>query len=126
KGMTVAGRAISVTHDADMWTRGQYCCLVTGQIAGTAAALAAMSDVSPDELETAALQHALEQSGVDIGSASEASRQATAYYSNRSGSRAWIWALPVGLLVRQQPNTAIGLFHNAIRPNTHKAGRRRK
>jgi ribulose 1,5-bisphosphate synthetase/thiazole synthase len=68
-GMTVAGRVLSVTHDADMWTRGQYCCLVTGQVAGTAAALAALQGVTPAALEIGALQRALSKSGIDIGSA---------------------------------------------------------
>lgn len=47
EGLTVGGRTLSVTHEADMWTRGQYCCLVTGQVAGTAAALAAQAGITP-------------------------------------------------------------------------------
>lgn len=71
EGMTVAGRVLSVTHDADMWTRAQYCCLVTGQVAGTAAALAALQGILPSALEVPALQRALVESGVDIGEAGE-------------------------------------------------------
>lgn len=66
-GMTVGGRVISVTHDADMWTRGQYCCLVTGQIAGAAAALAATRSLSPAALDVRELQRALVAQSIDIG-----------------------------------------------------------
>jgi hypothetical protein len=69
EGMTVAGRVLSVTHDADMWTRGQYCCLVTGQVAGAAAALAAARGISPSALPVDALQRALVAQGIDIGEA---------------------------------------------------------
>jgi hypothetical protein len=69
EGMTVAGRVLSVTHDADMWTRGQYCCLVTGQVAGTAAALAAAQGITPAALDTKTLQRTLTQNGIDIGTA---------------------------------------------------------
>lgn len=69
EGMTVGGRVLSVTHDADMWTRGQYCCLVTGQVAGISAALAASKGISPGALDVAELQRALVSQGIDIGSA---------------------------------------------------------
>ena len=69
EGMTVGGRVLSVTHDADMWTRGQYCCLVTGQVAGVAAALAAAKGISPSALPVDALQRALIAQGIDIGEA---------------------------------------------------------
>jgi hypothetical protein len=42
-GLVVAGRAISVNHEADGYTRNQPACMVTGQAAGVAAALAAQS-----------------------------------------------------------------------------------
>ncbi len=71
EGLTVGGRVLSVTHDADMWTRGQYCCLVTGQIAGIGAALAAQRGVTPAALDPADLQRVLAGQGIDIGSASE-------------------------------------------------------
>jgi glycine/D-amino acid oxidase-like deaminating enzyme len=41
ENLIVAGRGISVSHEADAWTRNMPCCLLTGQAAGTAAALAA-------------------------------------------------------------------------------------
>lgn len=70
-GMVVGGRVLSVTHDADMWTRGQYCCLVTGQIAGIGAALSAAQGTSPAALDIRTLQRTLVQQGIDIGSAAE-------------------------------------------------------
>lgn len=71
EGMTVSGRALSVTHDADMWTRGQYCCLVTGQIAGISAALAAQNELSPSALDVGDLQRMLFEHGIDIGEVSQ-------------------------------------------------------
>ncbi len=73
EGLTVGGRIISQTHKADAWTRGQYCCMVTGQAAGTAAALAALSNTVPRQLDVSALQRTLIGQGVDIG---EAGREA--------------------------------------------------
>jgi FAD dependent oxidoreductase len=67
--MTVGGRILSVTHDADMWTHGQYCCLVTGQVAGIAAALAASQGVTPSALDVNALQRTLASQNIDIGAA---------------------------------------------------------
>lgn len=84
--MTVGGRAISVTHDADMWTRGQYCCLVTGQIAGIGAALAASSGILPSQLDVPTLQHMLGAQGIDIGEARHLQEQhLTRDMTNRSG-----------------------------------------
>ncbi|WP_316980392.1 FAD-dependent oxidoreductase [Shumkonia mesophila] len=71
EGLLVAGRTLSVTHDADMWTRGQYCCLVTGQVSGVAAALAASRDMSPSVIEVADLQQSLRAQDIDIGEAGE-------------------------------------------------------
>lgn len=71
-GLTVGGRALSVTHEADMWTRGQFCCLVTGQVAGTAAALAALKATTPRQLDVRELQRALLSQGVDIGEVGKA------------------------------------------------------
>ncbi len=67
-GLLAAGRALSQTHQADMWTRGMYCCLVTGQVAGTAAALAATSGVAPPGVSVGDLQDRLSAQGVDLGS----------------------------------------------------------
>ncbi|MCL4370340.1 MAG: FAD-dependent oxidoreductase [Chloroflexi bacterium] len=68
EGLLVGGRTISQLHQADMWTRGMYCCMVTGQAAGTAAALSVKGSVEPRELEVMALQERLAAQGVDLGS----------------------------------------------------------
>lgn len=68
-GLLVGGRCISQDHAADGWTRGMYCCMVTGQAAGTAAGLAAKQSTSPAALNVAELQAALARQGVDLGSA---------------------------------------------------------
>lgn len=72
EGMTVGGRVLSVDHAADMWTRGQFCCLVTGQVAGAAAALAACEGTTPRALDVRTLQRTLVEQGIDIGEAGRA------------------------------------------------------
>jgi len=67
-GLLAAGRLISQTHAADMWTRGIYCCVLTGQCAGAAAALAARDGVAPRRLSVPALQRELHRQGLDLGS----------------------------------------------------------
>lgn len=67
EGLVAAGRIISQTHEADMWTRGMYCCVMTGQCAGTAAALAARDGVAPRRLSVPALQRELHRQGLDPG-----------------------------------------------------------
>ena len=73
-GLLTCGRTLSVTHDADMWTRGQYCCLVTGQVAGIAAALAALGGFMPSALDVSVLQRRVAEQGIDIGSAGDGPR----------------------------------------------------
>ncbi|MHB1006402.1 MAG: FAD-dependent oxidoreductase [Chloroflexota bacterium] len=68
EGLVVGGRTLSQTQAADMWTRGMYCCMVTGQVAGTAAALAAAAGVTPRGLDPLPLQRSLARQGVDLGS----------------------------------------------------------
>ncbi len=75
EGLLVEGCTISQLHRADMWTRGMYCCMVTGQAAGTAAALAARTGVLPRHIEIAALQENLASQGIDLGSRSQGSPQ---------------------------------------------------
>lgn len=70
-GLTVGGRILSGTHEADMWTRGQYCCIVTGQVAGAGAGLAALQNITPRALDVSALQRELIAQGVDIGQAGQ-------------------------------------------------------
>ena len=73
EGLLACGRSLSVTHAADMWTRGQYCCLVTGQVAGIAAALSARDARLPSAVDVRALQRALVGQGIDIGAAGSGS-----------------------------------------------------
>ena len=67
EGLVAAGRIISQTHEADMWTRGMYCCVMTGQCAGVAAALAVRDGVAPRRLSVPALQRELRRQGLDPG-----------------------------------------------------------
>jgi hypothetical protein len=78
EGMTIGGRALSATHDADMWSRAQYCCLVTGQVAGAAAALAAERNESPSHLDIRLLQQRLAAAGIDVGETSGSGEKAIA------------------------------------------------
>lgn len=56
KSLVVAGRAISVDHEADGYTRNQPACMVTGQAAGVAAALAAQKQTEPACLSVERIQ----------------------------------------------------------------------
>jgi hypothetical protein len=66
EGLLVAGRCISATHEALGAVRNIPPCLITGQAAGTAAALAAKKNVSPRELSTSVLRETLRSQGVKI------------------------------------------------------------
>jgi glycine/D-amino acid oxidase-like deaminating enzyme len=61
--LLVAGRCISVDHRTHHATKEIPACMVTGQAAGTAAALAVRSSVGPKDLDVGALQTALRQAG---------------------------------------------------------------
>ncbi len=64
--LLVAGRCISVDHVAHSSTRIQGTCIMTGQAAGTAAALSLKENVSPCELDVKKLQSILRNDGVNI------------------------------------------------------------
>ncbi len=64
--MLVAGRAISMDRDASGSARNQVPCMVTGQAAGTAAALCVESNVNPREIDIKLLQHSLRTEGAII------------------------------------------------------------
>ena len=66
-GLLAAGRCISTTHAADGWTRGMYCCMVTGQAAGVVAALSSKHGVPAAAVPIGDIQHELRQQRVDIG-----------------------------------------------------------
>lgn len=67
RNLAVAGRCISVAKD-DVWevTRVIPCCCVTGEAAGTAAAIASRENRSFADVDIKVLQNTLERSGVKI------------------------------------------------------------
>ncbi len=67
EGLIIAGRTISMTHEADMWARGQYACMVNGQVAGIAASMVAAKNISLRKLVVSELQSKLVENDIDIG-----------------------------------------------------------
>lgn len=67
EGLLVAGRCISVTHEADGFTRNMPACMSTGQAVGTAAALASRLGLAPRQLDVAKIQDAMLAQGAKIG-----------------------------------------------------------
>lgn len=65
--LTVAGRALSATHEAAGSARGQPVCMATGHAAGVIAALSARGGVPPSALPTAEIQSVLLQQKAVIG-----------------------------------------------------------
>ncbi|MFN8640795.1 MAG: FAD-dependent oxidoreductase [Candidatus Binatia bacterium] len=64
--LLAAGRCISVDHRVHHATKEIPSCMMTGQAAGTAAALAAQAGVSPAEVGVARLRDALRQAGAIV------------------------------------------------------------
>ena len=64
--LLVAGRCLSTTHEGDHWTRPMPVCMTTGQAAGVAAALSALSGTEPRKLNIARLQEALKGQNVNL------------------------------------------------------------
>jgi hypothetical protein len=62
--LLVAGRCISVDHEAHGRTRNMPACMVTGQAAGLAAAIAVREDSLVRNVDVASIQDALRQAGV--------------------------------------------------------------
>lgn len=62
--LLLGGRCISQDHKADIWTRDQPCCYVTGQVAGCAASIAVSNGISPKEINIKELQNLLSFQGV--------------------------------------------------------------
>jgi len=63
EGLLVAGRSLSTDHVVHNSTRNVGCCMVTGQAAGAAAALAARDEVSPSALDPQRVRELLDQQG---------------------------------------------------------------
>jgi len=66
EGLLVAGRCISTTHEAHGAIRNIPPCMITGQAAGTAAALSVKEKVSPRELDINLLKETLRKQGVRL------------------------------------------------------------
>jgi hypothetical protein len=64
--LLLAGRCISNTHEASGCTRPTVPCMITGQAAGTAAAMCAQTGVAPRDLDAVGLQKKLRDQGVDL------------------------------------------------------------
>ncbi len=62
--LLIAGRMMTVDLVAHNSTRNTVCCLLCGQAAGTAAALAAQKNVAPVEVDAQELRRTLQQAGV--------------------------------------------------------------
>ncbi len=65
--LLVAGRCISAKQDAMVQLRLIPVCFVTGQAAGTAAALALREGVTPRQLDVSLLQQTVSSQGMDLG-----------------------------------------------------------
>ena len=65
--LLVAGRCISATHEAEGAIRTMPTCMVTGQGAGVAVALAAKQNISVRKLDINLLQRELSAQGVQLG-----------------------------------------------------------
>ena len=62
--LLVAGRCVSVKHTGDRYVRSMPDCMMEGQVAGTAAAMASQSGIAPRDLPVEALRRALMRDGV--------------------------------------------------------------
>lgn len=71
EGLLVAGRPISTTHKAMASTRLMNQCMVTGQAAGVAAAIASRREVSTQDVPTRELQETLRRQGAIVRGVSE-------------------------------------------------------
>lgn len=83
ENVLVAGRCISVTSYANGATRNMAPCLVMGESAGVATAMAAEQNVSMPDLSVGCLQDALEERGVFLGDRGEASASASGGVTGR-------------------------------------------
>ncbi|MBV8356106.1 MAG: FAD-dependent oxidoreductase, partial [Candidatus Eremiobacteraeota bacterium] len=66
ESLLVAGRCISTTHEAHATTRLTPTVMTLGQAAGTAAALALETGVTPRRIDTESLRTRLTAAGVDL------------------------------------------------------------
>jgi hypothetical protein len=66
KNMLVAGRSISVSHMIDQHTRNMIPCMRFGQVAGTGAALSALNNVSPKDMDFSLVRKELIHQGLHL------------------------------------------------------------
>jgi len=64
EGILIAGRSMSTDHVVHNATRNVGCCMVTGEAAGTAAALSVKENVVPSKLDVLLLRSVLVKNGV--------------------------------------------------------------
>jgi hypothetical protein len=64
--LLAAGRCISVDHRVHHATKEIPSCMMTGEAAGTAAALAVQAGISPKHLDVALLRRTLRQAGAIV------------------------------------------------------------
>ena len=64
--LLAAGRCISVDHRVHHATKEIPSCMVTGEAAGTAAALAVQAGISPRQVDVAALRDTLRRAGAIV------------------------------------------------------------
>jgi hypothetical protein len=64
--LLVAGRTVSVDHQLDLFTRLMVICMLTGQIAGTAAARASQEGILPSQLDVSHLKEELIKQNVRL------------------------------------------------------------
>jgi hypothetical protein len=64
--LLISGRCISSTHVAESSVRAIYACMLTGQAAGTAAALSIRDNCVPEKINIRKLQEHLAKQGIEI------------------------------------------------------------
>jgi hypothetical protein len=70
--LLVSGRCISTTHTAESSIRAIHACMLTGQAAGTAAALSVKDNCTPEKINIRRLQDHLVKQGISIPKSSKA------------------------------------------------------
>ena len=89
ENLLVAGRCASMTHMGQSAARVSGGCLVMGQAAGTAAALAHQTGVRPRDVDVPALQARLEADGAYLGRDLACAWVRTAGVAQRQPSTSW-------------------------------------
>jgi hypothetical protein len=64
--LLTAGRCISSTHVAESGIRAVFACMLTGQAAGTGAAISVRDRVAPEKADIGKIQASLRNQGVRL------------------------------------------------------------